>query len=225
MRKSFLAVAVVVLSATGLLAQSRANMSGGRPPANSPRPAPAPSAGRFTIRVGSPFGFHRHGFGRSPFGYYGLPYYSDFYPAYYEDYQSPAPPPPSAPEPAAPMTKEEPIPSPALLELQGNQWVKVSSFTMSEPRGETSPQTASAAPPKETPPTVLVYRDGHTEELTSYSIIGTSIYTKSDYWTSGAWTRTIQIADLDLPATLKANQQRGVKFELPSSPNEVMIRQ
>ena len=50
------------------------------------------------------------------------------------------------------------------------------------------------------------------------------IYTKADYWTAGAWTRTIQIADLDIPATLKQNQQRGVKFELPSGPDEVVIR-
>ena len=50
------------------------------------------------------------------------------------------------------------------------------------------------------------------------------IYTKGDYWSSGNWTRKIQIADLDLPATLKQNQDRGVKFELPSGPDEVMIR-
>jgi hypothetical protein len=60
--------------------------------------------------------------------------------------------------------------------------------------------------------------------LSSYSIIGTLIYTKGDYWSSGNWTRKIQIADLDLPATLKQNQDRGVKFELPSGPDEVMIR-
>jgi hypothetical protein len=86
------------------------------------------------------------------------------------------------------------------------------------------PQVSAAATAKEMPPTVLVYRDGHTEELTSYSIIGNAIYAKADYWSSGLWTRTIQIADLDIPATLKQNQQRGVKFELPSGPGEVMIR-
>lgn len=225
MQKILLAAAVVVLSAAGLFAQNRMGMFGGRPPANSMRPAPAHPAGRWTIRVGSPFGFRGHGFGRSPwsYGYYGLPYYSDFYPSY-DDYESAPPPPPPAPEPAAPVAKEEPIPSPTLLELQGNQWVKVSSFTMSQPRSDTTLQTPTAVT-KEMPPAVLVYRDGHTEDLTSYSIIGTSIYTKSDYWSNGAWTRTIQIADLDIPATLKANRERGVKFELPSSPNEVMIRQ
>jgi hypothetical protein len=79
-------------------------------------------------------------------------------------------------------------------------------------------------PMKELPPAILVYRDGHTEEINSYSIIGPVIYTKADYWTSGSWTRKIQIADLDLPATFKQNQDRGVKFDLPSNPDEVMIR-
>jgi len=116
------------------------------------------------------------------------------------------------------------VPDPVLLELQGNQWVKVSSFAMPSNQNRAALQADARPAAKEMPPTVLVYRDGHSEELTSYSIIGNSLYTKSDYWSNGAWTRTIQIADLDIPATLKQNQQRGVKFELPSGPNEVMIR-
>jgi len=113
-----------------------------------------------------------------------------------------------------------------LLELRSGQWVRVTNF------GETSERALSAgaqestptAKPQEMAPAILVYRDGHMEEVSSYSIIGRMIYTKADYWTAGAWTRTIQIADLDIPATLKQNQQRGVKFELPSGPDEVMIR-
>jgi hypothetical protein len=51
-----------------------------------------------------------------------------------------------------------------------------------------------------------------------------TIYSKADYWTTGSWTSKIQIADLDVPATLKLNQERGAKFALPASPNEVFIR-
>jgi hypothetical protein len=125
--------------------------------------------------------------------------------------------------PAPLQVKAEPVPDPVLLELRGNQWVKVESFTSvpaAAPVNVPSPQVAV----QQSAPTVLVYRDGHSEELSSYSIIGPLIYTKSDYWSSGNWTRKIQIADLDLPATLKQNQDRGVKFELPSGPDEVMIR-
>src|SRR5262249_13880932 len=150
---------------------------------------------------------------------YGGPYYySDDYGPYEAAYR-----PEPAPQPIpAVQEKAEPLPDPVLLELHGSQWVKVGNF------GEASQQalnsTASIVPARELPPAVLVFRDGHNEEISSYSIIGNVLYTKSDYYSSGSWTRTIQLADLDLPATLKQNQQRNLKFELPSGPNEVVIR-
>ncbi|HXA68417.1 MAG TPA: hypothetical protein VNV82_24860 [Bryobacteraceae bacterium] len=84
----------------------------------------------------------------------------------------------------------------------------------------------TAAPPaaRELPPAVLVFRDGRTEEVSDYTIMSGTIYSKADYWTSGSWTRKIQIADLDVPATLKQNQERGLSFVLPSGPNEVVMR-
>ena len=65
---------------------------------------------------------------------------------------------------------------------------------------------------------------GRREEVSEYSIISGTIYSKADYWTTGSWTKKIQIADLDVPATLKINQERGLKFVLPTSPNQVVIR-
>ena len=224
MRKVALLASIVTVFAAGLLAQNRMSSSGvGHAPAGVTRRGFAPSGNRNSIGIsGIPFGeFHRRGFRRAGSLYWPY-FYSDYYPDSYDyDSQPPAPAPP--PAPAASQARQEPVPDPVLLELQGNQWVKVSSFAMPSVQTSSGLQ-ADVRFPKEMPPTVLVYRDGHSEELTSYSIIGTSIYTKSDYWSNGAWTRTIQIADLDIPATLKQNQQRGVKFELPSGPNEVMIR-
>jgi len=81
-----------------------------------------------------------------------------------------------------------------------------------------------AAPPLELPPATLIFRDGRREEATNYAIVGGVMYLRSDYWTSGAWAKQIQLAELDIPATLKANQDRGVKFALPSAPNEVITR-
>ncbi|MCU1271999.1 MAG: hypothetical protein JWN74_3293 [Acidobacteriaceae bacterium] len=164
--------------------------------------------------------------GRRPFypayGYYGLPFsYSDYYEPYEVEYPPPQPP-PEPPAPAA-QVKTEPLPDPVLLELHGSQWVRVRNFGESSARALAA-DTVPRAPSKPLPPAILVYRDGHTEELSSYSIIGESIYTKADYWSTGAWTRTIQIADLDIPATLRKNHERGVAFELPSGPDEVMIR-
>jgi hypothetical protein len=122
------------------------------------------------------------------------------------------------------QARPEPLPDAVLLELRGNQWVKVTNFGEASAQALDAATTAPAPPQKEMPAAVLIYRDGHSEEVSSYSIIGKVMYTKSDYWSSGAWTRTIQIADLDVPATLKQNQQRGVKFDLPTGPDEVVIR-
>lgn len=80
------------------------------------------------------------------------------------------------------------------------------------------------APVPELPPAQIVYRDGHTEEVQKYMIQDGVLYTSSDYWTTGAWTRKIPLVDLDIPASLKLNKERGTKFNLPSGPNEVAIR-
>ncbi len=73
------------------------------------------------------------------------------------------------------------------------------------------------------PNTVLVFRDGHKEEVNKYVIEGNSVYASTDYWSTGSWTKKIPLSELNVPATLKLNQERGVKFKLPSGPNEVVI--
>ena len=129
--------------------------------------------------------FRRRGF-RSPF-FYGDPYfYSDYYEPPEREY--PAPQPPAQPAPAP--VKNEPLPEPALLELRGTQWVRVTNFGESSQQALSPAVQASTQRPIETPPAVLIYRDGHSEEVSSYSIIGRMIYTKADYWTAGSWTRT-----------------------------------
>ena len=215
------------LCASGAWAQHRVAISGvtsrsGPPGVSAPgRSTSIGISGVVPFRA-HPFG---RGFGRGPFGGSPWPYlypgYYD-YADYYDSYQPPPPPPAPAAAVPAPQAKQEPLPDPVLLELQGNHWVRVSSFAMNPEQPAMPPQAAAAS--NALPPAVLVFRDGHSEEVSSYSIIGPVIYTKGDYWASGHWTRTIQIADLDIPQTLKQNQQRGVKFELPSGPDEVMIR-
>jgi len=209
----------VAFCSTSLLAQNHISISGGSP-AHGPNSAVGhrSSVGLSFGRVGP-----RRNFRRNPY-FYGAPYFYSDYDSYEPEYE--APPPAAQPAPVAPA-KPDPVPDAVMLELRGNQWVRITNF------GEVSAQalgpdgaasTPQKEPLKEIPPAVLVYRDGHSEEVSSYSIIGQVMYTKSDYWSSGAWTRRIQIADLDIPATLKQNQQRGVKFDLPSGPDEVIIR-
>lgn len=215
---------LAALSVPGASAQHRGSVSiAGVSAMGGPRGA-MPPARTSSIGISGVFHHGGRGFERGRFGWYSWPY---LYPGYYDyadyyDFREPPPPPPPAPPAPAQPAKQEPLPEPALLELQGNHWVRVSSFATTSGQPATPPQ--EAAVPQVMPPAVLVFRDGHSEEVSSYSIIGPVIYAKGDYWASGHWTRTIQIADLDIPQTLKQNHERGVKFELPSGPDEVMIR-
>jgi len=170
--------------------------------------------------------------------------YPDYYD--YDDYADygptleGAPPPqesaalPIQPAPPAPPEREI---HPLVLERQGDQWVQITGYRQSPASTQpTSPDTAErtqvaaemasheASPEPPLPLAVLVFRDGHEEEVKSYTIIGNTLYAKSNYWTNGSWTRKISIANLNVPATLKLNQERGSKFRLPSGPQEVIIR-
>ncbi len=90
------------------------------------------------------------------------------------------------------------------------------------PRRSTPEDDVEAdAPPAAPPPkriadarpldaTVLVFRDGHQQEVTNYAIMGQTLYVY------GARTQKIGLGDLDLPATIKLNDDSGVEFHLPN---------
>jgi hypothetical protein len=126
-----------------------------------------------------------------------------------------------------------------LLELRGDQWVRVAGYSEMAGPAPTAPAGAAPAssmtPPPEgrreaaqtaakLPPAVLVFRDQHTEEIESYTIMRGFIYINAEDWTTGSRSRMIPLAQLDIPATLKVNRERGGNFALPSKPYEVMLR-
>jgi hypothetical protein len=166
--------------------------------------------------------------------------YSDYYDR--PDYESQGFAPPMY-EPPQPAVYEPPQPvkliQPILIERQGEAWVQVSGYQDAPVSGQAEPlkpvetarlraaspgEKATSEPTAQVPPAVLVFRDGHQEEVKSYTIIGHTLYAKSDYWASGSWTRKIEFASLDVPATLKLNEEHGSKFTLPSGPREIVIR-
>ncbi len=71
------------------------------------------------------------------------------------------------------------------------------------------PQPESQAQPS--PSTVLVFRDQHQQEVQNYAIVGQTLWNFS----SGR-TQKIPLSVLDVAATQKANDDRGVEFRLPS---------
>ena len=151
------------------------------------------------------YGHHGNGYG---YGYiggwaYSIPYY---YPAddaaYGYDYVGAggpdlySGPPPAAYDPSLHIVAEQPPVNPYIGDL------------VPEPK-------VQAAPPRPLPddkpgdPTVLVFRNGHKEQVNSYAIMGDALYVFDN------GRKKIELADLDIPATVKANDDRGVEFRLP----------
>ena len=58
--------------------------------------------------------------------------------------------------------------------------------------------------------TVLVFRDGHHQEVNNYAIMGQTIYVFDNR------TQKISLTDLDVDATVKLNDDRGVDFHVPA---------
>lgn len=61
-------------------------------------------------------------------------------------------------------------------------------------------------------PTVLVFKDGHSLEVGNYAIVGSTLFDLTP-----GHSRRVPLADLDLVATQKQNDDRGVVFQLPPS--------
>lgn len=72
----------------------------------------------------------------------------------------------------------------------------------------------SAEPAEPEPGTVLVFKDGHVMQIGNYVIVGNTLYNLSGEYRQ----YKIALADLDLDATVKANEDRGIEFHLPKNP-------
>jgi len=90
------------------------------------------------------------------------------------------------------------------------------------PPARSAPEIADEQPERSLPapaipdakpgvPTTLVFRDGHKQEVTNYAIMGQTVYVFGDR------TKKIALADLDIPATVKVNDDEGVEFQVPKT--------
>jgi hypothetical protein len=121
--------------------------------------------------------------------------------------------------------REPAIPQPLMIELQNGRYVRANR---AEADGEAvlldlAPDR-TPTPPRERAPVLLVFRDGHNEEVRDYTIADGILYARGDYYTDGYWNKKIELSTVNVTQTLEANAVRSVKFVLPSSPNEVIVR-
>jgi len=194
-------------------------------------------------RSGPRFGFPGSG-ARGSFrgdrGFFlGDPFWYSDYPSGSLAYAAPSPTVIVVPSPsAAPEAKPEPKGEPLLIEWQGDHYARFGGTARSASVGSPDYAELAAGPaprvraadstapvkPAALPPAILVYRDGHREEVSDYAIVGGVMYARGDYYRDGYWTKTVQLSALDVPATMSANQQSSVKFVLPAGPNEVVTR-
>jgi len=78
-------------------------------------------------------------------------------------------------------------------------------------RRQSRPAQSSASQSAENDPkTVLIFRDQHQREIQNYAIVDDLIYVFTPQR-----TEKVPLAVIDVPATVRANEDRGVDFHLP----------
>jgi hypothetical protein len=126
------------------------------------------------------------------------------------------------PQPVEVVEEEDDRPAPTVFERRRtSERVPRAPVSRLGPEPEDPPVATTREPEvKESPPaqaraqipTVLVYRDGHQQEVSNYAIVGQTLYDL------GAFVaHKIPLAELNLRATMKANDDRGIEFAVPAS--------
>jgi hypothetical protein len=154
---------------------------------------------------------HRPGFGGSGFGVGAYPVYVT--PYYYGDYsQAQAPADDSAEE-------DEYRGGPTIFDRRGNgeryYQDRASEDRASRDEASSAPQPRSdvqESEPSDQPDTVLVFKDGHQLEIKGYAIQGNTLFDLTP-----GHARKVALNELDIPATKKQNDDRGIDFQVPAS--------
>lgn len=142
---------------------------------------------------------HRPQFPQGNVGYYAAPYYGYYGNGYYD----------TGGEAANYAPEEENNPGPTVFDRRGGYVPPPESYP--ERPAEASVAPPSASEPEPSTPTVLVFKDGHQLEVENYAIVGATLYDLTE-----GHRRKVALADLDLTATSKQNDDRGIDFHVPS---------
>jgi hypothetical protein len=150
---------------------------------------------------GSPYYGYGNGYG---YPYYGYPYYS-YLPGidpywWWDTYPSDD----SEQRQLAEESNQQNLDEQQALREQDQD-----AYAQSRPQPR-APQPAASQQPDDDPKTLLVYRDQHQREVQNYAIVDDVIYVFTPQR-----TEKVPLAILDIPATIRANEDRGVDFHLP----------
>ena len=76
-----------------------------------------------------------------------------------------------------------------------------------------APAVAPKAESRQEPakPTVLVFQDKHIQEVENYAIVGQTLWVFSEQR-----AKKVALSELDIPATTKLNEERGIEFRVPA---------
>jgi len=140
--------------------------------------------------------------GGSPFffGYYGYPYYDSGYayaPAnYYPGYDYDA---------SVSATQNEIARQQDDIDRLENEVAR-----LREQRDSRAPGPRAESRSEPTTPTLLVFRDKHTQEARNYAVVGGTLWIFDEQKAT-----KLPLSWLDIEATTKANDDRGVDFQVP----------
>ncbi len=144
-----------------------------------------------------------------------LPWGSGVYPVPYYGYYD------SADDVASDPSGEQYNGGPTIFDRRGSGAVPSAPAPYPSRARTGSPQAESAtdaeaqtddASTSDQPQTVLIFKDGHQVEVANYAIVGNTLYDLT-----GGHRQKIALADLNLTATAKENDDRGIDFELPAT--------
>lgn len=194
-----------------------------RPAFRSPTPCCGTFSGGFTFGVGSPNnpffpptigGHHHRGFNNFGGGWVAVPYavYPYYgYPGYDMTYQD------SQDAESADDVQQE-APAPTIFERRARRAPAAAPMPPADSYADnqdttpviTASDVAAAQTSAAEPASVLIFRDGHQLEVQNYAIVGDTLYDLTP-----GHPRKIALASIDIPATVQANDDRGVTFRVP----------
>ena len=180
-------------------------------------PVYPPVSGPFPGRHSSGFGYgcgfrngcgYRKGYGYSG-GAYVVPVYAPIIDASYGDD-------PGAPGPymySGPPTEQAPHIIVDMPPAKRSPVADDNEDNLPPVASKAARSSDAPSPPDATPigPTVLVFRDGHHQEVSNYAIMGQTVFVFDGR------RQKIALGDLDVPATVKANDDRGIEFQIPKA--------